>query len=194
MYACMYACVYVCMYVCVCMYAWCRPLPGYWTDDESQPDVQACSYQADSRCAGRNTTISTAACGVGYIGISSGCAQQYYSELGACVACPPGKSSKAVVIGFFVLGSLLAFLVLFGVVFLIQRAAGKASVGTALFRALDLVMWVLVTWQTIIQVGKRMSLRPMSHGVCLLCYRFYSWTPQLCCIRSATLAIRSAHS
>ena len=108
-------------------------------------------------------TSSTPACGVGYSDISPGCsacATNYYPELGACVACPPGSSSKAVIIGYFVLGSLLAFLGLFGAVFLIQRTAGKASVGTSLFRARDLVVWVLVTWQTILQVGKRMSAAP----------------------------------
>ena len=48
-------------------------------------------------------------------------------------------------------GALAAFIAVAGTVLLLSKHKG-AAVGIAIFRGRDFVMWILITWQTIIQV------------------------------------------
>ena len=55
------------------------PKPGYWVRDETATTTRECSFPAQSRCSGWNSSTDSVACGVGYDPSSP-----------LCEACLPG--------------------------------------------------------------------------------------------------------
>ena len=144
--------------LCVCVMR-VRPQAGYYSSGEASTSVQRCLQPATDRCLGWNSTQQSSSCGPGYTGPTTGCltcAEQYYPELGMCLPCPPPGRDKLIPI-FSFMGVLVA---LFGFVVCLAMAVAYKKTGSvrwtsAVFRGRDFAVWVMVTWQTILQVSKR---------------------------------------
>lgn len=119
---------------------------------------------------GWNSTTASAQCGEGYGPRTygcMGCAPGYYQNLQICVKCPGTNSSRVEAVFQFIGVMAALFLVTFGIMVLVTRKRG-GSIGNSVFRARDFVAWSMITWQTIIQVGKRTARAPY------VLQRFYS--------------------
>lgn len=116
------------------------------------------------RCSGWNTTLSATQCGLGYTSSASqcaGCAPGFFPELGACAPCPVSNAVQVITILFFVAALGGAFVAVVASVYALSRKS-RAPVSFALFRGRDFVMWAMITWQTVVQVGKRITAAPAS--------------------------------
>jgi hypothetical protein len=140
------------------------PQPGYWIPSESALSVAQCDYPPLQRCLGWNASVASSQCGVGYTGASLGCSacdKHYFPELSECRPCPPPGSSKVKTFGMFLGIAVAAFgVVVLVVIALSWRKGGKVPVVTSVFRGRDFVSWVMLTWQTIVQVSKRATKAP----------------------------------
>lgn len=140
-----------------------RPMRGYWIANESDSyGVIPCRPPAQDRCVGWNMTSSSSQCGIGYGPDTpgcTGCASGYFKELQTCQACPPSKDDMIFVVLRFVAVIAGLFVVTFGIIVAVTRSRG-GTVSGGVFRARDFVSWTMITWQTIIQVGKRSSGAP----------------------------------
>lgn len=138
-----------------------RPQPGY---SLGGPSLIPCAFPATTRCAGWNVSLSASVCGAGYVSADtgcSGCARGYYPDLGVCMQCPSSGAQKTTTIAVFVGGVMAVFVcVVTAVAVLARILGGKWLWGSAVFRGRDFIAWAMVTWQTIVQVGKRTTEAP----------------------------------
>lgn len=142
--------------------AWAQP--GYVSQSPLAASLSQCAFPALQRCAGWNVSLGGSVCGAGYAGVPSACsacAGGYYPDLNQCNKCPPSRSQKYTVVGMVVGGVFVAYVCVVLVVGAVFKATtGQWRIGSALFRGRDFVAWVMLTWQTIVQVGKRTGVAP----------------------------------
>ena len=89
----------------------------------------------------------------------SSCDKGYFPELGECLKCPPSKATQALTIILFIVGLLACFCGVVGIVRLASRGR-DLKMSFAIFRGRDVVMWTMITWHTVVQVGKRLTAAP----------------------------------
>jgi hypothetical protein len=118
----------LCPYGAICpTQAFAFPLPGYWSSHPSSQYVMACRTPS-SRCLGFDPVLGRSACGSGYMGFAcQSCMSGYYPAFGACERCELGTPAMLVVrrIGFFALGLVVASMVVFAIVFAVNKRVGS---------------------------------------------------------------------
>lgn len=124
-----------------------------------------CQYPSTARCLGWNSTASAVQCGVGYTDshgsiACSVCSSGYFPELGACVACPPPGHRKILPLLEFAAGAAGVFVALVLGVSWLARSGKGSPVAVGVFRARDFTLFLLLTWQTVLQVGRRLTAAP----------------------------------
>jgi hypothetical protein len=108
-----------------------RPLPGYWSADETTPNVIQCKNPS-SRCTGYDILLGMSGCAVGYSPISiacSSCAPDYYPLIdGTCVECPNMMATSKlqsimilleplfIFIGCLLGGAVAVILIMYGII------------------------------------------------------------------------------
>lgn len=138
------------------------PRPGHYSPGETSAIV-TCQPPALKRCARWDPALGAVQCGEGYrqgsVGCSS-CADKYFPTLdGACDRCPSPGDPRPVVVAVVVL--LIVLLAVAGTVtglsYLMIRSLGGGSIGGALKRSLDLMVWLFTVVQVQVAVGKAAS-------------------------------------
>ena len=143
----------------------------FWAPNESVSAVVECPLPSQVRCLGWNATLFTMQCGAGYDKTSAGCSaceKHYYPELQLCQPCP----RTGLQIAYHVIAVIAAAALVLGgglavVAYVVLKRGAKLRV--ALLDALDFLIWMLFTWQTVVQVGMRTSGGPAALAM------FYSW-------------------
>jgi hypothetical protein len=148
-----------------------RPQPGFWTRSEFDDSVQQCLPPSTARCVGWLSSEDAVQCGTGYQSPSSGCDQcsdGYFPQLSTCLPCPAQRSTIVFTVLVFAGVCLGVFCFILALI-LVTTSRNDVPVITAVYRSRDMILWTLMTWQTIVQVGKRAVFVPSELR------QFYTW-------------------
>jgi hypothetical protein len=148
-----------------------RPQPGFWTRSEFDDSVQQCLPPSTARCVGWLSSEDAVQCGTGYQSPSSGCDQcsdGYFPQLSTCLPCPAQRSTIVFTVLVFAGVCLGVFCFILALI-LVTTSRNDVPVLTAVYRSRDMILWTLMTWQTIVQVGKRAVFVPSELR------QFYTW-------------------